>query len=604
MADPTKRTGTLDGRFTRPDGSIGYRRALVRLGDGSRHGIPIPADLDEDGARALLAELQAEENARGELLAAKVARARKRGVAVARAGAELETCDAWFERYNAHQREIGQTDAGKKRDRWRKWIKPRIGDRTMVSITRDDVEDIRDELDRAIDEWKKTGGANAGKKGTAISGKTAMNIWSALTSSFKAATSSKRRELRILEGKPNPCLGVEPPGDKESRKARRKTFIYPREAIAVLACERVPRDWRELYAVALYTYLRPGELRVLTVGDVSLEAGHISVTKAWDYEENATKPPKTRNGIRNVPIEPALAPLLEHMISGKEPGALVAPCLSAFGEDHLAEQFRRHLKIAGVTRAELHASTRTHVQANFRSCRDSGITWLAMAGVGVDKIVRRAGHDEVSTSMTYVKQAEDLGGALGTPFPPLPRELVGDAAPPPDEAREDDAARVTATAEDDAPELLEDASGEPAELVASSPAPPSPVDYFRPSRRESKSMETLCRRRESNPEDDAQPREIARARAIEDTEQAHVSARPSVSAPNVDHSEDYSATAALRARNALLERALERTARSMRLVLPHVTGDVRDELAERRDELEALGGPAAAVVPIGAARKR
>jgi hypothetical protein len=125
-----------------------------------------------------------------------------------------------------------------------------------------------------------------------------------------------------------------------------------------------------------------------------------------------------------VPIEPALVPLLVRMAKGKPTSALVAPVLEAFGEDHLAELFREHLLTAGVKRAELHESTRTHVQSNFRSWRDSGITWLAIAGVGVDKIMRRAGHDVMPTTMGYVKLAEDLSGDLGLPFAPLPPSLL------------------------------------------------------------------------------------------------------------------------------------------------------------------------------------
>jgi integrase len=83
---------------------------------------------------------------------------------------------------------------------------------------------------------------------------------------------------------------------------RRKTFLYPKEAAALLACNDVPREWREIYAVALYTYLRPGELRVLTWADVDLDVPHFHVTMAWDYtakdDEPKTKPPKTRNGVR------------------------------------------------------------------------------------------------------------------------------------------------------------------------------------------------------------------------------------------------------------------------------------------------------------------
>lgn len=47
-----------------------------------------------------------------------------------------------------------------------------------------------------------------------------------------------------------------------------------------------------------------------------------------------------------------------------------------------------------------------------------------MTGLGVDKIMRRAGHDRVQTTMGYVKQAEDVGGELGEPLGALPLELV------------------------------------------------------------------------------------------------------------------------------------------------------------------------------------
>ena len=233
----------------------------------------------------------------------------------------------------------------------------------------------------------------------------------------------------VLDGKPNPCLGVEPPGDRKSRQSRRKTFIYPREAFELLACKTLPLEWRETHALAAYLYLRPGELRVLTWADVDLAAMHVHVTKAWDYNAVETKEPKTRNGVRHVPIEPTLVPLLERLRKGKRPGELVAPVLEAFGEDHLAELFREHLTTAGVTRGDLHASTKTHVQSNFRSWRDSGLTWLAMSGLGVDKIMRRAGHDVLQTTMGYVKLAEDLTGDLGVPFGELPASLVSPDEP-------------------------------------------------------------------------------------------------------------------------------------------------------------------------------
>ena len=92
--------------------------------------------------------------------------------------------------------------------------------------------------------------------------------------------------------------------------------------------------------------------------------------------------------------------------------------------DTLAARTRRHLLAAGIVREALHVSTVATVRANFRSWRDSGLTWLAMIGVDAARIMRRAGHDDVATTMRYVKQAEDLGDALGEPFGALPPELT------------------------------------------------------------------------------------------------------------------------------------------------------------------------------------
>jgi integrase len=422
-------TKTRKGIVEACKGSDGrtYYRGRIKLADNSFARITLedPQLHSKTGALDAVAAAQEIEDEGHAIYNAKIAKIAKNEATAADAAGE--TCDQFFKRYHAYAIELGQTNAKKKRTCWTKWIAPLIGPKPMVLVTKNDIEDIRDALDVAIAAWTKNGGKSSGKKGREISGKTATNVWTALTSSFKAATSSKRRDLRVLDGKPNPCLGVEPPGDSTSRKVRRKTFIYPREAVALLACKTIPRDWREVYAIALYTYLRPGELRVLTWSDVDFDAGHINITKAWDYQDEKIKPPKTANGVRSVPIEASLLPLLERMKedAGEDSAsALVVPRLSAFGEDHLAEQFRRHLKLAKVDRVELHTSTLTHVQGNFRSCRDTGITWLAMTGLGVDKMLRRAGHDDVNTTMGYVKLAEDLSGKLGTPFGPLPERLL------------------------------------------------------------------------------------------------------------------------------------------------------------------------------------
>ena len=405
-------------RFTRRDGTV-YYRARLRLADGSRPWADIPDKHGRtaDQARAYAARLQALEDEHGALLGAK------RQAVATLAPKESETCDEWYERYYAYQRELGRSAAKDARSSWRAWISPLIGPKPMASVTRDDIEDIRDALDAAIEAWKLHG-RGPGR----ISGKRSMNVWSALTVAFKAAMASKRRDLRVVSA--NPCVGVEPPGDRDSRKPRRKPFVFPVEFARLVACEAVPIEWRELHAVAAFTYLRPGELRVLRWTDVDLEHGMINVSRAWDSREGKVKTPKTRNGVRSVPIHASLAPLLERMrCSAASDEALVVPLLANTPEDDVAELTRTHLRRAGISRPALFTDTATTVQANFRTWRDSGITWLAMANVGVDRIMRRAGHDAIQTTLGYVKQAEDLIGDLGEPFAPLPAALLSRSKP-------------------------------------------------------------------------------------------------------------------------------------------------------------------------------
>ena len=85
---------------------------------------------------------------------------------------------------------------------------------------------------------------------------------------------------------------------------------------------------------------------------------------------------------------------------------------------------RAHLRTAGVTHARLFTDDATQMPIGFRSWRDTGITCLALASVDVVKMQRRAGHDTIQTTMGYVRAAEDVSGAAGSPFPELPRNLV------------------------------------------------------------------------------------------------------------------------------------------------------------------------------------
>jgi integrase len=415
---PPPRTGSVEP-FKRADGST-YYRARIRHLDGFRERVDVPEKFSrpaggktgEERAELYAMAAQEREDETHDLYERR--KARLADEAKQRDPGNGETCTKYFERLSVHRKELGRRGGKDDESTWNVWLKSRIGTMPIAKVGRDDVERVRDALDEAIALHKRTGG----KEG--VGHKRARNVWTVVTSTFKAACMAKRRDLRVRED--NPCTGVLPP---ERGESRRRTFVYPVEVSALLACGEVPLEWRELYALACYLYLRPGELRALTVGDVDLDAQVVHVSKAFDERSGEVKPPKTRNGIRDVPIHPNLAPLLARLCEGKEsPDALLAPLLSALSAERYAIHVRKHLATARVTRPRLTENSPTTMHVGFRSWRDTGITWLALAGVDVAKMQRRAGHDHISTTMGYVKAAEDITGAIGVPFPKLPEGLV------------------------------------------------------------------------------------------------------------------------------------------------------------------------------------
>jgi len=230
---------------------------------------------------------------------------------------------------------------------------------------------------------------------------------------FKDACRSKVLALRVRED--NPAAEVSPP-DEGVKKS--KSYIYPSEFMALVSCERVPIRWRRLFAVAVYTYARAAELEALEDEDVDLEHRMIHIHRAIDRSSGEVKETKTNNP-RRIPIEPALVPLLALM----KREATGRRLLDMPPENDLSERLRQYLGWAGVERAELFANDATRKQMTFHDLRATGITWMALRGDEPLKIMRRAGHCSLSTTMIYVREAENLEHPVGEPFGALPAPL-------------------------------------------------------------------------------------------------------------------------------------------------------------------------------------
>ena len=112
--------------------------------------------------------------------------------------------------------------------------------------------------------------------------------------------------------------GANPAAEVERRRVPRRVPDYLRgsEVPAVMAALDV--RWRPLFATALYTGMRKGELLGLRKSDVDLDAGLITVARSYDRDT-------TKGGHADrIPIAAELVPFLRAAL-GSSPSALVFP---------------------------------------------------------------------------------------------------------------------------------------------------------------------------------------------------------------------------------------------------------------------------------------
>lgn len=287
------------------------------------------------------------------------------------------------------------------RARLRDHVLPTLGALPVLHFTRDDVEKLRDELDEKIVEGK-------------LAWKTVASVWTLVTTMCSDMVSAKKRDLRARQD--NPCNDVKAP-ERGAKKA--KQYLYPSEFLTLVSSPAVPLRLRRAVAIAVYTFVRDGELRALRWdgGDIDIEHGTLSVTRALarSGDTKSTKSGETRR----FAIEANLLPLLRAMHEG---AGKAGPVVS-FRDRHMSRDLRLWLMRAGLTRPELHKGTATRKPMTWHDLRATGLTWLAVRGDDPLKIKQRAGHSTFSTTEGYIREGEAVRDGFGTVFPPLPSTL-------------------------------------------------------------------------------------------------------------------------------------------------------------------------------------
>jgi integrase len=292
-------------------------------------------------------------------------------------------------------------------------VLPQIGHIEVRAVTRDDLKRLVMMLDA-----KARRGFSVDVSGNRkpFGCKTAANAWGVVRALFRDAQRSKNVELCVRDD--NPSDGVQGP-ELGARKA--KAYLWPSEFLTLISSPAVPPRWRRVFAIAVYTYARAGELAALDWSDVDLEHRTIHIHRSTDrVRDGKTKATKT-NTARRIPIEPALLPLLVAMHREANGRGLVLRMPSIGGQ---SKKLRTYLKRAGVTRADLFTSDATRKPMTFHDLRATGVTWGIVRGDESMKVMQRAGHADFATTQIYLRDAENLAVGFGTVFPALPADLL------------------------------------------------------------------------------------------------------------------------------------------------------------------------------------
>jgi integrase len=248
--------------------------------------------------------------------------------------------------------------------------------------------------------------------------------------------------LRLVPANPLPKGFLPKVGE-----GRAKAWLYPAEDARLLACADVPLPWRLFYGFLDREGCRANEAIRFDLADVDLDHGAIRL------DENKTDDP------RAWALDPGVVRALRASIALREEaaGAPLPPSAPLFVRANgrrihphaLAEQYRAHLRAAGVDRAELFETTDARRRIRLHDCRATFVTLALANGKTETWVADRTGHrssDMINRYRRTARTAAELRlgdlAPLDTAIPELapPSDPVGgkggrkgsasDAAPP------------------------------------------------------------------------------------------------------------------------------------------------------------------------------
>jgi integrase len=251
--------------------------------------------------------------------------------------------------------------------------------------------------------------------GAGLSDKTVANHVTLLTTMLKLATTFKQ-----------PWLLAVPKFNKPKVSLFSRDYRYLRSADEIARFLSAARDEGDqvftLYAVALYTGMRAGEIAALQRDDVDFDRQLITVQRSFNG-------PTKSDRVRYVPILTPLVPVLRQWMV-RAPGRLVFTNRDdrMYGESAriFQEILHRVLDATGFPKSEKNGKTHRYVV--FHDLRHTfASSWVAHGG-DIFRLQKILGHQSIQMTMRYAHLAPDAFkddyDRLGTCAPTMGEVLV------------------------------------------------------------------------------------------------------------------------------------------------------------------------------------
>jgi integrase len=264
-------------------------------------------------------------------------------------------------------------------------VYPRIGERRLSAITRNDVQDLVDHL---VADKKSPG--------------TIRNVLMPVRVIYRRAV---QRAIAAV----NPTTALDLPTDR----GRGTVFVEPADAAALIAALE-PSD-RAAWAIALYAGLRLGEWRALRWEDVDLDAAELHVRRAYCTRARDYIEPKSAAARRTVPVPAELRRLLlEHRLSsGRRHGLIVGDGATVEDRDRLQHRSERAWKAAGLSPITPHAARHSYASIAIAAGVQAKALQTFMGHESITTTLNRYGHLYTSERAAAVAQIDRLLAASG-----------------------------------------------------------------------------------------------------------------------------------------------------------------------------------------------